>query len=166
MEEKIKQWNMLAVVVFGVLAVLAFRCLARQGALYSYLGLGDFLLLALAIFRIIRLVAYDNITLFFREFFLDVKTVSLAPGGEEFVERVPSENSFKRTMTKLLNCPWCLGPWVTLGVLYLYLSYPELWLLFVLLALSAVASVFQISANLIGWKAEKTKLKVQKMTQE
>ncbi len=163
MEEKIKQWNMFAVLVFIGLAFLAFRCLAYRGVLYSYLGLGDFLILALAIFRVIRLIAYDNITLFIRELFLDVRTVSLVPGGEESVERVPSNSSFKRTVSKLLCCPWCLGVWVALGALYLYLAFPELWLLFVLLALSAVASVFQISANLIGWRAEKMKLKTEQL---
>jgi hypothetical protein len=166
MEEKIKRWNMLAIGVFVVLCVVAFRCLQVKGALYTYLGIGDFLILALAIFRVIRLLAYDNITLFLREAFLDVKTLSFVEGGEEFVERVPSENSLKRTISKLLNCPWCLGVWVALLGLYLYLTYPALWILFALLALSAIASLFQVAANLLGWRAEKAKLKTQKLMQE
>lgn len=163
MEEKIKRWNILAVVLFVVLAVLVLRCLEARGVWLEYLPVGDFVILALAILRIIRLIAYDNITLFLREVFLDAKTVRYAEEGEEFIERVPSENSFKRTVTKLLNCPWCLGVWVTLFVLYFYLAYPGLWIIFVLLALSAVASFLQVFANLVGWNAEYRKVKTEKL---
>ena len=154
MEEKIKLWNILAVVLFVVLAVILLRCLEARGILLQYLPVGDFVILSLAILRIIRLVAYDNITLFLREVFLDVKTVRYAEEGEEFIERVPSENSLKRTIAKLLNCPWCVGVWIALFVLYIYLAYPQLWIVFILLALSSVASLLQLLSNLLGWNAE------------
>lgn len=166
MEEKIKQWNIVAIVVFVVLGVLAFRCLEARGVLYTYLGIGDFLILALAILRVIRLVAYDNITLFLREAFLDVKTVSYAEGSEEFVERVPSTNSFKQTIAKLLNCPWCIGVWATLVVMYLYLAYPVLWVVFALLAVSSIASILQLVTNLLGWRAEHEKIATQKLMEK
>ncbi len=165
MEEKIKQWNMVAIGVFALLAVWAFRCLEIRGA-SAYLSIGDFVIISLAVLRVIRLVAYDNITLFLREAFLDVKTVSLAPGGEEFVERVPSENSFKRTIAKLLNCPWCIGVWATLVVMYLYLAYPGLWIAFVLLAISSVASILQLITNLLGWRAEHAKIATTKLIED
>ncbi len=164
MEERIKLWNILAVAFFVLLSVLALRCLGARGVLLEYLSVGDFVILALAILRIIRLIAYDNITLFLREIFLDAKTVRYAEEGEEFIERVASENSFKRTVAKLLNCPWCLGVWVTLFVLYFYLAYPGLWIIFVLLALSAVASFLQVFANLVGWNAEYRKIATEKIT--
>jgi Protein of unknown function (DUF1360) len=158
MEQKIKLWNMVAMAVFGVLGYLAFQCLASRGMLEQHFSLGEFLILSLAILRIIRLVAYDNIALVLREAFLDVKKVSYAEGGDEFVERVPSENSFKRTMAKLLNCPWCIGVWIAFFVLYLYLAYPGLYIVFVLLALASAASLLQVSINLIGWNAEYKKI--------
>jgi hypothetical protein len=164
MEEKIKQWNILAVVLFVILAVLAVRCLEVRGITLQYLSLGDFMILSLAIMRIIRLIAYDNITLFLREAFLDVKTVRYAEEGEEFIERVPSESSFKRTIAKLLNCPWCLGVWVALFVVYIALVFPSLWIIFVLLALAGVASLIQVLTNLIGWNAEYRKVATEKLT--
>jgi len=164
MEEQIKRWNIVAIGIFVILAVLAIRCLDARDIQLQYLSLGDFMILALAIMRVIRLIAYDNITLFLREAFLDVKTVRYAEEGEEFIERVPSENSLKRTISKLLNCPWCLGVWVALFVLYFALVYPSLWIIFVLLALSGVASLIQIAANLMGWNAEYRKLATEKIT--
>jgi Protein of unknown function (DUF1360) len=163
MEEKIKQWNILAVILFVVLSIILLRCLEARGFLIDYLPFGDFMILSLAIFRIIRLVAYDNITLFIREAFLDVKTVRYAEEGEEFIERVASENSFKRTVSKLLNCPWCIGVWITLLVLYVYVAYPYLFIVFILLALSSVASLFQMFSNLLGWKAEYSKIATEKI---
>lgn len=164
MEEQIKRWNIVAIGIFVILTVLAIRCLDARDIQLQYLSLGDFMILALAIMRVIRLIAYDNITLFLREAFLDVKTVRYAEEGEEFIERVPSENSLKRTISKLLNCPWCLGVWVALFVLYFALVYPSLWIIFVLLALSGVASLIQIAANLMGWNAEYRKLATEKIT--
>ncbi len=162
MEEQIKRWNIVAIGIFVILTLLAIRCLDVRDIQLQYLSLGDFMILALAIMRVIRLIAYDNITLFLREAFLDVKTVRYAEEGEEFIERVPSENSLKRTISKLLNCPWCLGVWVALFVLYFALVYPSLWIIFVLLALSGVASLIQIAANLMGWNAEYRKIATEK----
>lgn len=164
MEEQIKRWNIVAIGIFVILTLLAIRCLDVRDIQLQYLSLGDFMILALAIMRVIRLIAYDNITLFLREAFLDVKTVRYAEEGEEFIERVPSENSLKRTISKLLNCPWCLGVWVALFVLYFALVYPSLWIIFVLLALSGVASLIQIAANLMGWNAEYRKIATEKIT--
>jgi len=166
MEEQIKRWNIVAIGIFVILTLLAIRCLDARDIQLQYLSLGDFMILALAIMRVIRLIAYDNITLFLREAFLDVKTVRYAEEGEEFIERVPSENSLKRTISKLLNCPWCLGVWVALFVLYFALVYPSLWIIFVLLALSGVASLIQIAANLMGWNAEYRKLATEKITEK
>jgi hypothetical protein len=164
MEERTKQWNILAVILFVVLSIVLLRCLEARGILVDYVPFGDFIILSLAIFRIIRLVAYDNIALFIREAFLDVKTVRYAEEGEEFIERVPSENSLKRTISKLLNCPWCIGVWITLFVLYVYLTYPSLFIVFILLALSSAASLFQMFANLLGWKAEYQKIATEKLS--
>jgi hypothetical protein len=165
MEEQIKMWNVAAMFVFAALAILAFRCLEARGAIV-WLSLGEFLILSLATLRIIRLVAYDNITLVLREAFTDVKKVRFVEGGDESYERVPSENSFKRTVAKLLNCPWCIGVWIAPGVVYVYLAYPESYIIFVVLAIAGVASLLQMLANLLGWKAEYKKIATEKLSQE
>lgn len=160
MQESIKRWNMLAVGLFLALALLAFDYLAANRLLLP-LAFADVLILALGIWRLIRLLAYDNITLFLREAFLDVKTVRYAEEGEATIERVPSENSLKRTLAHLFGCPWCLGIWLALLSLFLYFAVPEMRLFFMLLAIAALASLFQMISNLIGWSAEVKKLRAQ-----
>lgn len=152
-EQKIKLWNMGAIAVFVILGGWAYLCLEAGDKLPETISIGVFVVLALAIFRIIRLVAYDNIMLFLREAFLDTQIEG------NVVTRIPSKSSFKQTVSKLLNCPWCIGVWIALGVTYLYWNFPELYVVFIVLALSSVASLLQILTNLIGWSAEERKVK-------
>ncbi|OGI22513.1 MAG: hypothetical protein A2808_03375 [Candidatus Moranbacteria bacterium RIFCSPHIGHO2_01_FULL_55_24] len=166
MEENIKNWNMAAIVLFAILAYAGFAYLLDSGMLLMGISLGDFIILSLAILRLVRLLAYDNITLFIREAFMDVNRVKYAEGGEEFVERVPSENSFKRTISKLLNCPWCTGVWVALVVLFLYQAFPMLWILFLLLALSSFASLLHLLSIMMGWNAELKKVQATQLGKE
>jgi hypothetical protein len=163
LEENIKLWNIAALGLFAVLAYLAFEYLA-ENRLFAPISFADILILSLALLRLIRLFAYDNITLFLREAFLDVKKLRYAEEGGEFVERVPSENAGKRTLDKLFNCPWCIGVWLALGSLFLYFAVPETRLLFILLAVAALGSFFQMIANLLGWSAEYKKLQCQALS--
>ncbi|MEI9966747.1 MAG: DUF1360 domain-containing protein [Candidatus Moraniibacteriota bacterium] len=156
-EENIKLWNILALVLFALLAWFGFVYLL-DNRLLGPISFADILILSLALLRLIRLFAYDNITLFLREAFMDVKKVRYADGGEETIERVPSQNSLKRTLDKLLNCPWCIGVWLSLGSLFLYFAVPQMQLFFVLLAIASLGSFFQVLTNLIGWSAEYKKL--------
>lgn len=164
MEEEIKLWNILAMVIFGSLLFFAIQCLQFRYRVVT-LSVGEFLILTLATLRLIRLVAYDNIALVFREAFMDIKKVRFVEDGDESYERVPSENSFKRTMWKLLNCPWCIGVWIAFAVVYVYLSCPQSYIIFLILAIAAVASFLQMAANLLGWNAEYKKIATEKLIQ-
>lgn len=167
MEEAIKLWNMVFILAFAVLVGL-FLISFERGEWYFFqtLGIGEIFIITLAVARLIRLLCYDNITLFLREFFLDVRTVKQLEGGVEHYERVPSENSCKRTIAKLLNCPWCVGIWITLVLLWLYSNYPSLYFLYVILAISQLAGMLQITTNFLGWSAEHKKIKVEKLTEK
>ncbi len=73
---------------------------------------------------------------------------------------INSKNSFKLTMHKLLNCPWCFAVWTTFVSAFFYFSFPQTQLIFILLAISSSASFLIIFTNLIGWSAEAKKLEV------
>lgn len=164
MEEAIKRWNMLFTVLFAFLiALFLFTFEKKDWYFFQSVGIGEITILSLAIARIIRLLCYDNITLFVREAFLDVRTVKQVEGGIEQYERVPSESTFKRTIGKLLNCPWCIGVWISLFVFWFYRDFPVLYFVFLILALSQVASMVQMFASLLGWNAEYKKMKTQKL---
>ncbi len=167
MEEAIKKWNMFFILLFAVAAGAFLISFSRHDwYFFQAIGLSEIIVLTLAVARIIRLLCYDNITLFIREFFLDVRTVKQVEGGVEQYERVPSEKPFKRTVSKLLNCPWCVGIWITLGLLWLYSAFPILFFFYILLAISQLAGMIQLGTNLVGWNAEYKKVKVEKLTEK
>ena len=162
MEEAIKKWNVFFIVLFALLISIFLLSLDRQDW-YFFQGIstGEVIVLTLAVARLLRLICYDNITLWLRESFLDVRTVKQVEGGVEHYERVASENPFKRTVSKLLNCPWCIGIWLTLGLLWVYSIFPLVYFFFVILAISQLAGMLQITTNLLGWSAEHKKQQTQ-----
>lgn len=161
MEQAIKLWDIAALIVFIILVVLSYDYIQAHDLMPRRIFTLDIVILSLATLRIIHLITYDNITRCLREVFLDVKTVKQLEGGVETYERVPSESAFKQTMFKLLNCPWCTGVWIAWLVVMLYLLVPEARFLFFILVIAAVGSFLQLIANLIGWKAEYAKAKVE-----
>lgn len=164
MEEAIKKWNIFFILLFVVAAGMFLLSLSREDW-YFFQGIttGEVVILTLAVARLLRLFCYDNITLFIREFFLDVRSVKQVEGGVEHYERVPSENSFKRTISKLLNCPWCMGIWLTLALLWLYSNFSILYFFYIILAISQLAGMLQIFTNFLGWSAEHKKNKVEQL---
>jgi hypothetical protein len=97
-------------------------------------------------------------TKFFREQFYDIKIVRtkislVKPGGGP-----------RRTLADLMSCPWCFGVWATSTVVFFYLLTSYAFVPVLILALSSVASVLQLIANMIGWKAEQLKREIEKET--
>ena len=148
-------WNVVFLVFFCVLVFMATVILESEAyKTYSELTVLDFVLITLAAFRIIRAVLYDKIFAFFREQFYDASELK-----GKMVLTKPA-NGPRRTLADLLSCPWCFGVWASAMVAFFYLLTPFAFFPVMFLALSAVASFFQILSNLIGWKAEQAKLDV------
>ncbi len=118
---------------------------------YDTLVFTDYLLITLASFRLVRLVVYDKIMAFFREQFYDATEYK----GD--IVLIKPKSGPRRTLADLLSCPWCFGAWAVLMVSFFYLLTPFAFYPVLLLALSGIASILQVFANLIGWKAEQLK---------
>lgn len=103
----------------------------------------DFIILSLAVFRLIRLFVYDKITLFLRDYFAS------------------ATHGPKKTASELLNCPWCFGVWLALMTVFFYYVLPMAWVVILVLAISGVATFLQIIMNSIGWRAELNKIEAQ-----
>lgn len=159
LHQGVKLWNIVASVFFVGLCLVMYFVFIRLQPVFSleYITTFDLIILALATHRLVRLFIYDNITLFIREWFMDLHV----EGG--VYKYMNSKNSFKLTMHKLLNCPWCLGVWVAFVSAFLYFSFPVLQMVFVILAFASVASFLILLTNLLGWSAEEKKLKVGQM---
>ncbi len=149
-------WNFVFSIFFLVLVFMGSIIL--EGETYkqfSALTLTDFTLITLATFRFIRLFVYDKITAFFREQFWDVKETKTG------YVLVKPDGGPRRTLADLLSCPWCFGVWSGATVSFFYLLTPYAFYPILLLALSGVATLIQLMANLIGWKAEEAKMNVE-----
>lgn len=130
-------WNTVFGLVFAGLVLSGMAYLMERGLLVRSLPLGDFALIALATFRLIRLVSYDVMTAFLRE------PLRYAPQG-----------TFLGTLSSLLNCPWCTGIWLSALVVFAYFASPLSWFPILILAIAGVASLLQLLSNLVGWHAE------------
>jgi hypothetical protein len=137
-------WSILFSVFFAALLFIGIAWLAGTGRFNRPIATGDFILMALAIWRLIRLFTYDAITAFVREWF-----EGAAP------------NSFRGTLHALVTCPWCIGLWFSFIVVFFYFATIYAWPVILILALAAVASFLQILGNLVGWSAEAKKRMVQ-----
>lgn len=144
---RIDWWNVFFTLFFIALTFLAYRILIETGSAPQEISLWDATIMALATFRLTRLVVYDAITKWFRLCF---------EHGEE--------RTFVGTIKTLINCPWCMGLWFALVVATSYFIWPPLWFFIFVLALGGAATLMQLTANFTGWSAEYKKRMVQNIT--
>ncbi len=137
-------WYTVLSIFFIAVSGLGYLWLAANGRLVSWMPLSDFFLIALAVMRLIRLFTYDIITAFFRNWFVGA----------------PSD-SFLGTLGTLVNCPWCTGLWFSSLMTFFYFATPVAWYVIFILALSSLATFFQVLTNFIGWSAEVRKREAQ-----
>ncbi len=149
-------WNVVFLLFFFCLAGMATIILEGESIkTYESLMLADYVLMTLASFRIVRAIVYDKMFAFLREQFYDVTEYK----GK--VVLVKPESGPRRTLADLFTCPWCMSVWAVFMVSFFYMLTPYAFYPTLILALSGAASVLQVMANMIGWKAEQSKLDVE-----
>ncbi|HEV7449699.1 MAG TPA: DUF1360 domain-containing protein [Candidatus Paceibacterota bacterium] len=150
-------WNFLFSIFFViVLAAAVYEMYQMRGGFLVSVPWFDAIVMAFATFRITRLVVYDKITRWFRELF--ASTRSFEQDGVVYVEVKPHGTGFRSTVYDLLNCPWCIGVWSSLVVVFCYFVFPWAWSVIFFLALAGAGSLIQVVANSIGWRAENLKM--------
>ncbi|MEH6943485.1 DUF1360 domain-containing protein [Bacillus sp. JJ722] len=103
----------------------------------------DFILLALASFRLTRLIVYDKITSFLRKPFFEEEDGKNEKGEiETYI--VPKKKGIKGFIGQLLNCYWCTGVWIAIFIVCLsyffsYWSGPVI----VVLAVAGLAAILE-----------------------
>lgn len=157
LHQDVKLWNIIASLFFVFLCLAMYVVFLILRPEPFEVDIFDILVLSLANYRLIRLFVYDNMTLFLREMFMDLKI------EEGTYSYVASDNSFKHTMHKLSTCPWCFGVWLSFVTSFLYFTFPFMQMPFVILGISGIASFLMIFTNLVGWYAESKKKEVSKM---
>ncbi|MBP6860352.1 MAG: DUF1360 domain-containing protein [Candidatus Pacebacteria bacterium] len=139
-------WNIFFSVLFAAIVLWGAAWLSVEGLLPEVVPAGDFILMSLAIFRLTRLVTYDHITDFVRDWL-----------------KSHDETTFWGTLGKLMACPWCTGLWFAFFVPFFYMWQPLAWFVVLVLALAALATFMQILANWVGWSAETKKRESQSL---
>jgi len=137
MKKRIDWWDVYFSFVFVLLVFIAYRLVVLSGTPPRMVSIWDAFLMMLATFRLTRLVVYDSIMRWFRNFFEDGKPYT-----------------FLGTLKTLVNCPWCMGLWFAVVVSGAYFYAPFLWFFIFVLALSGAATFIQLITNFIGWSAE------------
>lgn len=133
-------WNALAAGAFLILAFFSFRHIAINvgfAALGNITALEIFVM-ALATYRIVRLVTYDKITVFIRDLFLDVHITQGEP-----IRKKP-QWGFRREVAELLECTWCTGVWAASFVVFIYLLSDIGRVAVIVLAVSALGTAMQL----------------------
>ena len=111
-----------AVLVGGYLGLLGvtLRSLERAGALRRPVRPADLVLLGAATFHLSRLVTKDWVTAPVRAPFVRYETSKTA--GE--VSESSRGSGMRRAIGDLLSCNYCIGPWLSLGLLGAYSRWP------------------------------------------
>lgn len=103
----------------------------------------DFVLLALASFRLTRLLVYDKITAFLRKPF-HKEITEIAPDGtvEEYIEI--KGTGIRKWIGELLSCHWCTGVW-SAAILYGgWVLFPQIGFpVVMILAIAGLASFLE-----------------------
>ncbi len=158
-------WNFIFSILFvGVLVGTLYAMKVMRGGFLISVPPFDAILIALAAFRITRLVVYDKITRWFRELFADVRTVTTPEG--KMVEIHKHGTGIRHTISDLLDCPWCISFWSSLILVFCYFVFDWAWSVIFFLAIAGVGSLVQLWANVIGWKAENLKLEAKSKEQQ
>lgn len=151
-------WNVVFLIFFAVLLFLASVVLASLAPVtLETVTVADAVIIIFASMRVVRLVVHDKIFAFFREQFYDVVE------DKRGFALVKPPHGPRRTIADLLSCVWCFGVWATAMVAFVYFLTPLALFPLLILALSAVVSLLQIFAQMIGWQAEKLKKEVEGM---
>ncbi len=157
-KENVNGWNIFFSILF---AILLFSSIAIVSGAYNqfprYVPILDIVLIILAIQRLTRLLVYDKITRWLRELFV-FKRELVGEDGSRWVELIPYGRGLRHTIHDLLDCPWCIGMWAALVIVFAYFIFPWAWYIIFMFAVSGASSFVQIVINGIGWRAEELKL--------
>lgn len=138
-----KLWNVVFMIVFFALLGISFWGLTDGLDRFRWLYLmtaGDIIIISLATFRVIRLVTFDKIFAFVREWFFvrDAQGMVQKPAGGP-----------RRTVAELIECIWCTGLWAALFVSVLYFATDVTRFFVIILAIAAIATVLQNFSQMI-----------------
>jgi hypothetical protein len=144
-----KFWNFIATLFYVLLIVLLGFGLKHKGIDINQIRIWEVFVLALASYRLTRILVFDKIFKFFRDFI-----------------RSKSKLYVFYVVKEILGCPWCAGVWVALVNVTMYFLVPFGNLFVYLLAIAGIASFFVIFVNYFGLSVEEKQHIVKNLKEE
>ena len=135
-------WNIVAILIVGGGFFMLLPMVGNDGlTLIREMSPFQFIILALATFRLTRLVVADFVTRWFRDMFMQTIVVRDELAGKDYLRHEKPERGPFRVVADLLGCPWCVGVWmafVSLALYYLAVSgiFPGAWVVIYVFALA------------------------------
>jgi len=103
-------------------------------------------LLTLASFRLTRLVVHDKITSFIRRPFID--EITIEEEGIPVTYTKIKGKGIQYFIGELLSCTWCSGIWCTALLLLIYVLFPGVGeVIIILLSIAGAAGVIEALVN-------------------
>lgn len=132
--EKPKQnaWNFASLFVYFILLVTVGFLLEKKGIDISKTSIKDLIFIILASYRLTRIVVFEKIFKFFRDFV-----------------KAQEKYTLLTTLKFIITCPWCMGVWMSLIVVLLFFIVPYGKFIVYVLAIAGVASFIIMLANLL-----------------
>ncbi|EKE26355.1 MAG: hypothetical protein ACD_4C00313G0002 [uncultured bacterium (gcode 4)] len=137
-------WHAFLFLFYIFLVLLSIIVFIKVDLVPIKISLADFFILSLATFRSTRLFVYDEVTNFIRDFF------------------EKNNDSFSKSITELLKCPWCTSVWMALFLSFIYFISPYSWFFLLILALAWVSALIQVLFNFLSRYADKIKYDTKK----
>lgn len=118
--------------------------IVKVGIILITISTFEFILLCLATFRFTRLIVFDSITIFLRKPFHEMIEETDEEGQVATYLHIKGDG-LKYWIGELLSCYWCVGVWVSIFIVILYLNFPSIVGGVVLIfAIAGVASIIEM----------------------
>lgn len=103
----------------------------------------SFFLLSLAVFRLTRLIVFDQITSFLRAPFME-EVEETDENGLTEVYLIPKRHGFRGWIGQLISCYWCTGIWMSILLIVMQWTIPVVGdPLVILLAVAGLAAIIE-----------------------
>ena len=147
---------------FFAACIIIFALMNTGWLLAVKINLVDIIIIALASFRLIRFFCFDSMLNYVRDrISYNIRVVE--ENGEHYVEKTPVGTGYRRMLSNLLDCVWCVGIWTTLLSFVLYIASGPTALLVMICAIAGVATFLQLLASLVATHYEACDMKNDEM---
>ena len=123
-------WNFTSLFVYFILLIIVAALVESEDVDISEIKTKDLIIMMLATYRLTRIVVFEKIFKFFRDFV-----------------KARTKHPLLNTLRFIITCPWCMGVWMALIVVLLFFVIPYGKIIVYIMGIAGVASFFIMLAN-------------------